>query len=195
MPACRRALLLSFSLALTPLALSACDGFQPQVVDTASLPAGGLQSGFDPDVTAANIAAWAFADSSRTYGRPLEGARAAAALEYMAGSFNTSPRWSNISAITKDQLVAGRQQLRTVLGTAPGATSQQILNGLTGAVTALSAGNREAAVQALNSPTFTRGGEQTLALLGNLPYMQVANVATQRAANQMFEDDQSGMSL
>ena len=80
--------------------------------DTARLAPGALGSGFDPDVTAVNLARWAFADSGRTRGRPIEGARAAASMDYIAGELYTSPRWANIDALTKEQLLQGRQEVR-----------------------------------------------------------------------------------
>ena len=169
------------------LLLSGCAGLHPVVPDTARLPAGALGSGFDPDVTAMNLAAWAFADSSRTYGRPVDAARAAASLEYVAGEFYTSPRWANIDALTKEQLLQGRIELRDALGVAPGASSQQVVDGLTGAASALAAGNQAGAVLALSGPAFPLGGEQELARLSNLPYMQMANVSTIKAVNELFE--------
>lgn len=189
----QRRLLLLASPAIAGL-LGGC-GLEPRVIDSAVMPAGGLGSGMDPDTTAANIAAWAFADSARTYGRPLEGARAAAALEYAAGAFNSSPRWQNVSAMTLEMLLEARAALRQALGVAPGARSQQILDALTGAVAALTRNDRAAAIASLGPPTFPQGGEATLALLGNLPYFRIANVATQRLQNEMFQDDHSDMSL
>ncbi|HYZ64522.1 MAG TPA: hypothetical protein VE650_18885, partial [Acetobacteraceae bacterium] len=47
-----------------------CENVQPTVPDTARLAPGALGTGFDPDVTAVNLAQWAFADPSRTYGKP-----------------------------------------------------------------------------------------------------------------------------
>jgi len=92
------------------LPVACAGGGQPFVPDTARLAPGALGSGFDPDVTAVNLAQWAFADSGRTRGRSIEAARAAASMDYIAGQLYTSPRWSNISALTKEQLLQGRQR-------------------------------------------------------------------------------------
>ncbi len=173
-------------LALTA-AMAACGSLQPFVPDTARMPAGGLGGGMDPDVTASNLAQWAFSDSGRTYGRPIEAARAAASLDYLAGEIYTSPRWSNISALTKEQLLQGRQELRAALGVAPGATSQQVVDSLTAAGNALAAGNQPGALQALTTPVFPAGPERTLAVLSNLPYLRTANIATQRLGNSLFD--------
>ncbi len=167
--------------------LAGCGTFEPVVPDSARLSAGALGGGQDPDVTAANLAQWAFADSGRTYGRPIEAARAAASLDYLAGAIYTSPRWTNVSALTKEELLRGRQELRAALGVAPGATSQQVVDSLAGAGTALAAGDRAGAVQRLTSPVFPAGGEQTLATLGNMPYLRMANVATMHLDSELFD--------
>ena len=72
----RAAVLLS-----TLLVPAACATTQPVLPDYGRLTAAQLGSGSDPDVTAANLAAWAFADANRTYGRPVEAARAVASLD------------------------------------------------------------------------------------------------------------------
>ncbi len=169
------------------VALAACGTIQPVVPDTARMPAGALGGGLDPDVAAVNLAQWAFADSGRTYGRPIEAARAAASMDYIAGQLYTSPRWANISAITKEQLLQGRQEVRGALGVAPGASSQQVVDSLVAAANALSAGDQAGAARVLGAPVFPGGGEQVLARLSNLPYLRMANVSTMRAANQLFD--------
>ena len=55
---------------------------------------------------------------------------------------------------------------------------------------ALAADNRPAALDALNTPIFTAGPQQTLATLSNLPYLRMANVGTQNLSNELFRDDQ-----
>lgn len=170
------------------LPVACAGGLHPVVPDTARMAPGALGSGFDPDVTAVNLAQWAFAVSSRTHGRPIDGARAAASMDYIAGQFYTSPRWANISAITKEQLLQGRREVRAVLGVVPGTSSQAVVDHLTTAGNALAAGDQAAAVALLGSPVFSEPGEQVLQRLGNLPYMQMANVSTMRAANQLFDN-------
>ncbi|MGI4939621.1 MAG: hypothetical protein ACRYHQ_03450 [Janthinobacterium lividum] len=165
---------------------AACGNIQPFVPDTARLAPGQLGLGFDPDVTAVNQAQWAFADAGRTYGRPIEAARAAASMDYIAGQIYTSPRWSNISALTKDQLLQGRQEVRAALGIPPGTPSQAVVNQLAAAGNALADGNQAAALAQLSGPTFTTPPEQVLAKLSNMPYLQMANVSTMRAANELY---------
>ncbi|HEY0203981.1 MAG TPA: hypothetical protein VGC15_07520 [Acetobacteraceae bacterium] len=168
---------------------AACGNIQPFVPDTARLTTAQLGSGFDPDVTAINQAQWAFADAGRTYGRPIEAARAAASMDYIAGQFYTSPRWSNISALTKEQLLQGRQEVRAALGIPPSTPSQAVVNQLTAAGNALADGNQALALAQLSGPTFTTPPEQVLARLTNMPYLQKANVATMRAANELYNNN------
>ncbi len=164
-----------------------CAGVTPFVPDTARLAPGALGSGLDPDVAAVNQAQWAFADPGRTYGRPIEAARAAASMDYIAGQLYTSPRWSNISALTKEQLLQGRQEVRQALGVVPGTTSQVVVDRLTTAGNALAAGDQDAALRQLGAPAFDAPSEQVLARLSNMPYLRMANVSTMRAANQLFD--------
>jgi len=169
------------------IALSAC--VAPVVPDTARLAPGQLGTNQDPDVAAMNMAQYAFADPSRTYGRPIDAARAAASMEYVAGEFYTSPRWSNVSAITKEQLLQGRNEVRAALGVAPGASSQAVVNRLTAAADAMQAQDRATAVGLLGAPVFTTSGEAVLARLSAMPYLRMANVSTMKAAGQLFGPD------
>ncbi len=172
-----------------PVLLSACAFPPPTVPDTARMSSAQLGSGFDPDVTAVNLAQWAFADSSRTYGHPIEAARAAASMDYIAGQLYTSPRWANISPLTKEQLLQGREEVRAALGVAPGVSSQAVVDHLTAAGNALAAGDQPAAVAQLGAPVFQSSGDQVLARLSNMPYLRMANVSTMRAANQLFDSN------
>lgn len=180
-------------IALVGLAsgVAGCANLLPVVPDHAYMSAGALGGGQDPDVGASNLASWAFADSGRTYGRPIEGARAAASLDYLAGAIYVSPRWAHVSALTKEELLQGRAELRAALGVAPTATSQQLVDSLTGAGTALAAGDRAGAVRRLNPAVFPAGGEKTLATLANLPYLRMANVGTSHLENELFWEDGS----
>ncbi len=170
------------------LLLSGCAG-QPFVPDTARFPPNGFGGGtLDPDVQATNLAAWAFADPSRTRNDPVDAARATASMDYIAGELYTSPRWANISAVTKMQLLQGRTEMREAIGVAPNAPSQLVVNGLTGAGNALAAGNQGAALAALENPAFPNP-QATLARLYALPYIHMANVSTMRAAGQLYDSN------
>lgn len=164
-----------------------CGDVSQGVPDTARLQPGQLGTNGDPDVTALNFAQWAFADSGRTYGRPADAARAAASLDYMAGALYASPRWLNLSAETKEQLLQGRQEVRDALGVVPGTPSQILVDRLTGAADALTSGDQATAVRQLGPPAFDAPGEQVLTRLSNMPYLRMANVSTMRAANELYE--------
>ena len=173
--------------ALIALLLSACAGIQPFVPDTARLRPETFGFGvLSADVYAVQQAQWAFADPSRTHGRPLEAARASAAMDYIAGQLNTSPRWANISAITKMQLLEGREEVRRALGVRPGVSSQAVVDTLAGISNALIAGDQTAAFALANAPIFEAPGEPVMAQLSNMPYLRMANVSTMRAANELF---------
>ena len=177
-----------FFAATCLLPVACAGGLQPVVPDTARLAPGALGGGFDPDVTAVNLARWAFAASGRTRGLPIEGARAAASMDYIAGQLYTSPRWANIDALTKEQLLQGRREVRAALGVVPGTPSQAVVDHLTAAANALAGGNQAFAVAQLGSPVFQEPGEQVLQRLANLPYMRMANVSTTRAGNELFQN-------
>ena len=165
--------------------LVSCGNLPPILPDTAQLPASAQDRGSDPDMAAAEQAQQAFADASRTYGRPIEAARAAASLDYLAGEIYTSPRWSNIDPGTKEELLEGRQELREALGVSPVATSQEVVDRLTAASNALAANDQASAERALGAPVFPAGGEKTLATLANMPYLRIASVATQHLNEEM----------
>ena len=179
--------LLLAAVCLLPVA---CAGSgQPFVPDTARLGPGALGSGFDADVTAVYLAQWAFADSGRTRGRPIDAARAAASMDYIAGQIYTSPRWSNVSALTKEQLLQGRREVRAALGVVPGTPSQAVVDHLIFAGNALAAGDQAAALAQLGGPVFTAPSDQVLQRLANMPYLQMANVSTMHAAGELFQND------
>ena len=186
--------------ALLLLAVAGCGVVQTGVVQTgvvqtgvpdyAQLRPNAFGTGGDSDLAAATIANNAFTDAGRTYGRPAEGARAAAALEYMAGASSVSPRWQGVSDVTKEQLLAARAELRQALGVRPGARSQQVIDGLLAAASSLDSGNETAAAGALDrSGAFLAPGAEELNKLANLPYLRGANLATQHAADELQGND------
>ena len=172
---------------LAALLPAACAPGQPFVADTARLRPGQLGLSFNQDVGAVNQASWAFADPARTRGRPIEAARAAGSMDYIAGQLNTSPRWARISALTQMQLLQGRQEVRQVLGVRPGVPSQAVVDSLSRAGNALAEGREDLAISALSEPIYQEPGQIVLARLNNLPYLQMANVSTQRAALELFD--------
>ena len=163
-----------------------CANLPVKVPDTARLAPGQLGSGADADVYAVHLAQWAFADPGRVRGRPVDAARASAAMDYIAGELYTSPRWANIPAVTQEQLLQGRQEVRDALGVVPGAPSQAVVDDLTMAADALAHNDHQAALRQLGPPVFALPPQQVLARLSYMPYLPKANIATMRAANEMF---------
>ena len=76
-------------------------------------------------------------------------------------------------------------EVRAVLGIRPDAPPQFVVNAMLAVFTDLQTGNQPAAMQVLGPPVFTLPPAQTLRMLSNLPYVQAANLATTRVANQM----------
>lgn len=182
-------------LATALLAGCAHGGLQPFVPDTATVAPGELGFGvLDSDVPAVNYAAWAFADPGRTRNNPAAAARACASMDYIAGQLNTSPRWANIGALTKMQLLRGRVEMRRALGIPLQAPSRLVVIGLAGAANALTAGNQQAALAELSNPAFP-DPRATLARLSDLPYLQEANVSTLKASNELFGPNGNGAVL
>ncbi len=171
-------------------ALAAC-GPLPPPPDTARLPPG-VFSPLDQDVPATQYAQYAFSDPARTYGNPVAGAQAVLAMDYIAGQLNTSPRWANIGAIAQQQLLVGRAQTRAAVGIAANAPSQLVVNSLVAARNDLASGDQAAAARDLDNPAFPQGGTKAVQALANLPYIEMANVSTQHAAERLFSPDGGG---
>jgi hypothetical protein len=177
--------------ALLLAATAAACGPLPPPPDTSRLPPG-VFGPLDQDVPATLYAQYAFADAGRTYGNPVAGAQAVLAMDYIAGELNTSPRWVNIAATTQLQLLQARAATRAAVGIAPNAPSQLVVDSLVAARNDLASGDQAGAIKALDNPAFPAGGAHTVEALANLPFIEIANVATQQAAEQLFGPDDAG---
>ena len=155
--------------------LAGCAAVTPPP-DTARVPAGAFGGLADPDVSAMNLAQWAWADPGRTHNDPVDGARAVAVVDYLGGELTTSPRWSHMDPITPVQMQQARAAVRQAVGIAPNAPSQAVTQSLLVFAGNYEDGNRPAALAALQAPIYQHPPEQTLAMLGNLPYVPIANV-------------------
>ena len=140
----------------------------------------------DNDIGAINYAAWAFASPANTRGNPVAAMRAVIALEYLPGELLENPRWVGMDSLIKMRMNQARFEVRQILGISPDVPPQVVVNVLLWASTALQVGDRAGALRALEAPGFTLGPEATLARLSDLPYVQDANLATTRVANQSF---------
>jgi hypothetical protein len=175
-------------LMLLAFALGGC-ATVPAAQRTAYLPPGVFGVYQDNDTGAINLAAWAFASPANTRGNPAEAARAVIALEYLPAELTANPRWVGMDGLVKRRLAIARDEMRGVLGIRPDAPSQLVVNAMLALFVDLQAGDRAATTQVLASGLFTFPPEQTLQVLSDLPYMQTANLATSRVANQTLVSD------
>lgn len=156
---------------------------------TALLPPGAFGSNASNQIMAINVAQWAFSDPARTRGSLVNGTRAVLAIEYLAGELSTNPRWQYMSSRTKREMLEAREEVRSLIGVAPGAPSQAVAN----ALVALSVRPTEAtAEQVIRAPLFTLSPAATVSRLENLPYLPIANRASQAAGAQRFPPGGSG---
>jgi hypothetical protein len=165
--------------------LSACAPVPPSA-EPPILPPGVFGVYQDNDVGALNLSSAAFAAPRRTRDNPIDAARAVIAVEYMADELRRNPRWIGISATSTFGMVQARTDTRRVLGIAPDAPPQLVVDALLRCTVALGAGDRAAAMGTLSGPMFTLPPPKTLQILSNLPYIQSANQATLQAANEQF---------
>ena len=163
------------------LTLGACGAVTPPV-DTAVPPTGAFGSNGDNDIAAVNLSSWAFSSARNLRNRPVEAARAVAAVDYLAGQFSTSGRWQALSPIVQMQMLQARMQVRQTIGIAPDARSQLVVDSLVAyANTVAATGNQADAARYLTNPAFTLGPQATEAKLQELPFLRETNIATQRA--------------
>ncbi|HEX2944177.1 MAG TPA: hypothetical protein VHO91_24185 [Rhodopila sp.] len=170
---------------LLALCLAGC-GSLPATQQTPYLPPGVFGAYQDNDVGGVNFAAWAFASPANTRNNPVAGAKAIVALEYLPGELRENPRWIRMDAAIPYRLGQARDEAERILGIAPNAPRQLIVNALLAVAWNFQTGNRAGAMQALASPVFTFPPEQTLAILSNLPYMKRANLWSSRAEDQLY---------
>lgn len=176
------------SLLLLCAWLGACATL-PAAGDTPFLPPGVFGVYQDNDTGAINFASWAFSDSNRIRNNPVDAAKAVIAVEYLAGELRASPRWISVPLWTRQQMLEARADVRQVLGIRQDAPPQLVVNTMLQVVGALVAGNQPAALQALSAPGFTFAPPQTLALLGNLPFVAAANQASSRLASAAISQE------
>ena len=175
-------MIIRLAVAILCLVVGACSIRPPQ--DTAVLPFAAFGT-MDNDVAAANQAAWAFAAPERIANNPVDAARAAAAIDYLAGELTSNPRWIVISPLTKQKMVTARFDVRQSLGIVMTVPSQVVVNTLLRFAGEWQAGDQAAAVQALAVPGFTLPPETMVRALETMPYIHSANLASIDAAQQM----------
>jgi hypothetical protein len=172
-------------LPLVPLVgLVAGCATRPATAEAPYLPPGVYGTYLDNDTGAINQAAWAFASPANTRGNPVDAAKAVVALEYLPGELRDNPRWVKIDAAIPLRMAQARNEVQQILGIAPAAPRQAIVNALLAVAWDLQFDNQAAALSVLRAPVFTLPPERTLAILSDLPYVQQANLSTLRAQNE-----------
>lgn len=164
------------------LALGAC-AYETPPPDTAVWPAGGFgnYTNASPGWASVDLASYVFANPRRIAGNAVMGARAVAALDYVAGAMSSVPGWDYEGPLTRMMMLRARVAVRRVVGIAPATRSQLVVDALTTAANRLDAGDRKGALAALADPAFTLGPEATLHRLAHLPYVPIAATATVHA--------------
>lgn len=149
--------------------------------DYASLPPDAIIGAGDPVRSAVVNVTTAFSDPAVLRNRPADAARAIAQMEYLTVELNHGARWSGVTTFSPLSARA-RAEWRGVLGIAPDAQPQAVIDSLYGAARAMSYGQRDQAAAVLSPPLF-REGAATLTRLASLPPLPATNAAAAEAAN------------
>lgn len=157
-------------LVAAPIAGCAEIGLEPPL-------AGGV--GVDNSVEAISFAQDAFAVPGRMRGNPAWAARAVAQVEFLAVDLQRV-RWFGLDPLIAPEMQQARGELRGILGVAPDARPQTVIDQLMAASVAIGVGRMSA--PELDAGIFTRGQAATLALLSDLPATPRTTRATARAA-------------
>jgi hypothetical protein len=160
----------------------------PQPLTT--LPSGYLLGAGDPTRGAILQASFAFGRPSRLHGRPEQAARAVLSLEHIAVAVPNDQAYRAFSPLVGVQLARGRDEVRGLLGIAPEAPPQAVIDALSASAEALRVGDQAAAARALPR-AVAPDAARTLAMLDRMPPAPVAAQATMAADAALRELDQS----
>jgi hypothetical protein len=158
--------------------LAACAYVDP-APSTAVMPPGALNTNGDIDVRSLDVAAFSFGHVMRN--NPAEAADAIAALDYLGGELNTSPRWVDMDSLTRAQMLQARGTLRTYVGISQTASSQAVVDTMLALSQAYRSGNTEAVQSLLANPIFIVPPAEVQAHLDYIPLMPAVNNVTTRA--------------
>jgi hypothetical protein len=165
-------------LAASAALLAACAHVDP-APSTAVMPPGALGSNGDPDTRALDVAAFTFGQTLKN--KPAEAADGIAALDYMGGQLNTSPRWIGMDPLTRAQMLQARETLRGFVGISQAAPSQAVVDTMLNLAQAYRAGDEAAVQQLLANPIFILPPAEVQAHLDYIPRMPAINNVTTRA--------------
>jgi hypothetical protein len=153
---------------------------------TAVLQPAALQTNGDVDVRAINLTANGFAHYRDLQGNPALAAETVAALDYLGGQLNTSPRWQSIPSLYRLQMLESRNTVRGLLGISPEVPSQAVVDTMVGLEYAYRAGDQAAVNKLLASPIFSVPPAEAAQRLANLPYLPAVNNAATHTASYAF---------
>jgi hypothetical protein len=140
---------------------------------TAVMPAGALNTNGDIDVRSLDVAAYGFGHYDELKGDPALAASTVAALDYMGGQLNTSPRWVDMPGLFRLQMLQSRDIVRGVLGISPTA--------------AYASDDQTQVNKLLSSPIFSVPPDEAAERLADIPYLPVVNNATTHADQYSFQ--------
>jgi hypothetical protein len=171
--------LLSIAFVVT---LAAC--VSEPLPDTATMPNGALNTNGDIDIRSLDVAAYDFAHTMK--GNPARAADAIAALDYLGGKLNTSPRWVIMPSLDRVQMLQSREILRQFVGISPTASSQAVVDTMLALAQAYQTEDQTEVQRLLGAPIFTAPPAEVAARLDDVPLMPLVNAATTRAAAHAF---------
>jgi hypothetical protein len=175
-------LLAGFSVAALLGACAAGDALP----STAVLQPAALQTNGDVDVRALNITAYGFAHYQELQADPATAAETVAALDYLGGILNTSPRWVIMPSLYRLQMLEARNTVRGLLGISPDVPSQEVVDTMVGLAAAYRAGNQAQVNQLFASPVFSVPPAEAERRLATIPYLPGVNNAATHAAQYAF---------
>jgi hypothetical protein len=167
--------------------LAGCSADVYRLPSTAVMPAGALNTNGDIDVRSLDVASYGFGHSDEMKGNPALAASTVAALDYMGGQLNTSPRWVSMPGLFRLQMLQSRDIVRGDLGISSAVPSQDVVDTMLALSAAYSAGNQAEVNKLLSSPIFSVPPDQAAERLADIPYNAVVNNATTHADAYSFQ--------
>ena len=172
--------------------LAGCSSDIYRLPSTAVMPAGALNTNGDVDVRSLDVAAYGFGHYDELKRNPAMAASTVAALDYMGGQLNTSPRWVSMPGLFRLQMLQSRDIIRGELGISPTVPSQDVVNTMLALSAAYSSGNQAEVTKLLGSPIFSVPPDQAAERLADIPYSALVNNATSNAEGYSLQYDLPG---
>jgi hypothetical protein len=167
--------------------MGGCSDEAYRLPSTAVMPAGALSTNGDIDVRSLDVAAYGFGHYNDLKGNPALAANTVAALDYMGGQLNTSPRWVSMPGLFRLQMLQSRDTVRGVLGISPTVPSQDVVNTMLALSAAYASGDQTKVNTLLSSPIFSVPPEEAAERLAEIPYLPAVNNATSHADAYAFD--------